>query len=637
MTLLWVNPLPFLLERVQKNLESKQSLNNTKSKQCEVSMSVVRRSQSSQIQLCRYTALLPSLGLSLITWIGSTFVLAEGLPDATSPAEQSVSLDAAPAVAEPQSIDLQAAETPTPSDPSPLIDPGNAAFLMPESSPPETTPSDAAPAPTLAETSGSIAASVSPDAPTLEQTPSVPVASIENAAPEPLETLTSQGSAPGNSTGTTAHVSGSNTGETGMVSVGSASSQENRAVSPQENRPMSFGQQATTIHASSALYLHDALIAQAVPETNPLEESSSPDLEWVAPTEASGSDGGEATPQALDLNASSDPIGPSTTIYLNGNLPTPLESAPDSDSDTTAGSATETSPASVVIFSERSTGCETTVALGQEIPNSLCGQAPPAPSWGPHPDSSGNTLNADYPGGGYLPMPSSPLEVAVQAIGEMVQPSLNVAGYYARTLRPQAHQGNHDRGFIFPLGFLAPITSPFGWRMHPLFGDWRLHSGLDLGANWGEPVYAALSGRVMVADFLDGYGLTVILQHANQTQETLYGHLSEVFVQPGQWINQGESLGRVGSTGNSTGPHLHFEVRQWTDQGWVALDPEQALQDAALTAVAAEPEVSQEPEKLAQVPPEKLDQTQMGQAIVWLLKKLEDMDQQQVATTQPRA
>ena len=133
---------------------------------------------------------------------------------------------------------------------------------------------------------------------------------------------------------------------------------------------------------------------------------------------------------------------------------------------------------------------------------------------------------------------------------------------------------------MFPLAIPAPITSLFGWRIHPITGEQRVHTGTDLGAPMGTPVLAALAGRVLLADFLGGYGLTIALEHADGTQQTLYGHLSEIFVKPGELVQQGAAIGLVGSTGNSTGPHLHFEFRELTDEGWVALDPGQQLQIA---------------------------------------------------------
>jgi murein DD-endopeptidase MepM/ murein hydrolase activator NlpD len=136
---------------------------------------------------------------------------------------------------------------------------------------------------------------------------------------------------------------------------------------------------------------------------------------------------------------------------------------------------------------------------------------------------------------------------------------------------------------IYPLAVQAPVTSVFGWRVHPITGTPRFHRGLDLGAPYGSPVIAAKAGRVETADFLDGYGLTIVLRH-NDTQQTLYAHLSEVLVKPGDWVKQGGLVGQVGSTGNSTGPHLHFEFLQMTSQGWMALDPAALLNQAIATA-----------------------------------------------------
>jgi murein DD-endopeptidase MepM/ murein hydrolase activator NlpD len=125
---------------------------------------------------------------------------------------------------------------------------------------------------------------------------------------------------------------------------------------------------------------------------------------------------------------------------------------------------------------------------------------------------------------------------------------------------------------MFPLAIPAAITSIFGWRIHPITGQYRFHSGTDLGAPEGTPVLAAVSGQVVTADFLGGYGLTVVLQHQKGQDESLYAHLSEIFVKPGDMVEQGNVIGRVGSTGNSTGPHLHFEWRHLTSNGWVTVD-----------------------------------------------------------------
>jgi murein DD-endopeptidase MepM/ murein hydrolase activator NlpD len=132
---------------------------------------------------------------------------------------------------------------------------------------------------------------------------------------------------------------------------------------------------------------------------------------------------------------------------------------------------------------------------------------------------------------------------------------------------------------VYPLAVASPITSLFGWRIHPITGDRRFHAGTDLGAPLGTPILATGKGQVATADWVGGYGLTVILNHSS-AQQTLYGHMSEILVQPGQWVEAGTVIGRVGSTGNSTGPHLHFEVRHLTQNGWVAVDPGVQLQVA---------------------------------------------------------
>jgi murein DD-endopeptidase MepM/ murein hydrolase activator NlpD len=107
----------------------------------------------------------------------------------------------------------------------------------------------------------------------------------------------------------------------------------------------------------------------------------------------------------------------------------------------------------------------------------------------------------------------------------------------------------------------APVTSEFGWRVHPIFGTRRLHAGIDLGAPTGTPIYAAAAGVVIQAGVQNGYGNAVIISHGNGLS-TLYGHQSKIAVSAGQSVARGDLIGYVGSTGNSTGPHLHFEVRE---------------------------------------------------------------------------
>jgi len=154
-------------------------------------------------------------------------------------------------------------------------------------------------------------------------------------------------------------------------------------------------------------------------------------------------------------------------------------------------------------------------------------------------------------------------------------------------LRPPKVLGNGTIRLIFPLSIPAPISSIFGWRIHPISGEQRFHTGTDLAASLGTPVVAAYAGQVALADWLGGYGLTVVMDHNKGSQQTLYGHLSELFVKPGEWVKQGTEIGRVGSTGNSTGPHLHFEFRQLTPDGWVAMDAGQQLEYAMAQLIKA--------------------------------------------------
>lgn len=111
------------------------------------------------------------------------------------------------------------------------------------------------------------------------------------------------------------------------------------------------------------------------------------------------------------------------------------------------------------------------------------------------------------------------------------------------------------------------VTSPFGWRQHPISGEWKFHSGVDLAAEEGEPIPALWDGQVVYADWYEGYGLCVVLAHANNTY-TLYGHCSTLYVRPGDTVKQGQAIAAVGSTGESTGPHLHLSLivnQEWVD------------------------------------------------------------------------
>jgi murein DD-endopeptidase MepM/ murein hydrolase activator NlpD len=106
------------------------------------------------------------------------------------------------------------------------------------------------------------------------------------------------------------------------------------------------------------------------------------------------------------------------------------------------------------------------------------------------------------------------------------------------------------------------ITSPFGWRYHPILHIWRMHTGVDLEAWTGDPVHAAASGTVVYAGWEGGYGLLVVIDHHNG-YSTAYGHNSKLYVSVGENVTAGETISAVGMTGIATGPHVHFEVRHY--------------------------------------------------------------------------
>jgi murein DD-endopeptidase MepM/ murein hydrolase activator NlpD len=120
----------------------------------------------------------------------------------------------------------------------------------------------------------------------------------------------------------------------------------------------------------------------------------------------------------------------------------------------------------------------------------------------------------------------------------------------------------------------APLGSPFGLRNDPLGGGAGFHPGVDLDATSGTPIHAAGAGIVVVAGDCGGYGNCVVIDHGSSLA-TLYGHQSGVLVQVGEHVDAGQTIGLVGSTGMSTGPHLHFEVRLHG----LPIDPMLALTD----------------------------------------------------------
>jgi len=131
-----------------------------------------------------------------------------------------------------------------------------------------------------------------------------------------------------------------------------------------------------------------------------------------------------------------------------------------------------------------------------------------------------------------------------------------LSGYSNSTVRISS------AGFMKPIG--GRITSPFGWRTHPIFKSRTFHSGVDIGGpNYGN-IQASNAGRVIFTGWYGGYGKVVIIDHGlvnNHPTTTLYAHMSSILVKNGQNVNKGQVIGKEGTTGYSTGPHCHFEVR----------------------------------------------------------------------------
>lgn len=148
---------------------------------------------------------------------------------------------------------------------------------------------------------------------------------------------------------------------------------------------------------------------------------------------------------------------------------------------------------------------------------------------------------------------------------DLIAESNNVREMIQNRIRQQQSGGIdtpvvHGTGvFIWPCN--GPITSPFGYRTHPIFGTTIYHAGIDIGVDYGTPIHAADGGTVIAAEWYGGYGNAVIIDHGNGLQ-SLYGHNSSLTVSVGETVSQGQIIAYAGSTGYSTGPHCHFEVRQ---------------------------------------------------------------------------
>ena len=326
-----------------------------------------------------------------------------------------------------------------------------------------------------------------------------------------------------------------------------------------------------------------AMNEEAVPEIYPAAEAAPPTVEFEpAQQQATPIEPTELVPAAL-------PAGT--------NVPEEYNSIFVDPTDYNVGATESPNAAPEVVISEQSTGCEFTVGSGQAVPNGACATGlSPAPQVTPqsgYAQTPSNSLNES----GYsenASVASAPAvnvgPVSFSASGIRFSSGTTVAGreYLNRSVRPLVNLQAAQQ-FIFPLAIPSPITSLFGFRVHPISGDYRFHSGTDIGAEHGTPVLAAQSGTVVSADYAGGYGLMVVLNHKVEGTEleSRYAHLSDILVEPGTKVRKGDVIGLVGSTGNSTGPHLHFEMLQNTADGWVLINPDSLVQNSLANLVRA--------------------------------------------------
>ncbi|MGK7902029.1 MAG: M23 family metallopeptidase [Hormoscilla sp.] len=170
-----------------------------------------------------------------------------------------------------------------------------------------------------------------------------------------------------------------------------------------------------------------------------------------------------------------------------------------------------------------------------------------------------------------------PLLDPVPAAGIGSSPGDGVTTGSVRLPGSKLKLGVKNGGLGYPLPEYYPISSGFGERFHPIEKTRKFHYGIDIAAPHGTPVLAAGHGLIVYSGWDRGYGYSVLLQHEYPTWQTFYAHLSKIYVNSGDWVEQGDTIGDVGSTGYSTGPHLHYEILVPNGRNWKAVDPEKRL------------------------------------------------------------
>jgi len=167
-------------------------------------------------------------------------------------------------------------------------------------------------------------------------------------------------------------------------------------------------------------------------------------------------------------------------------------------------------------------------------------------------------------GSGFDMVLASNHELLYAGLSEAGGSNLQLVKWTANGRGEWINAANAERPAPVESGMMMPvnghITSYFGNRYHPILHFTRFHAGLDIGASWGSPIVAAGDGRVVSAGWAGGYGREVQIAHGGGLT-SLYGHMSEIVAAPGTYVRRGQLIGYVGSSGLSTGPHVHFEVR----------------------------------------------------------------------------
>jgi murein DD-endopeptidase MepM/ murein hydrolase activator NlpD len=346
----------------------------------------------------------------------------------------------------------------------------------------------------------------------------------------------------------------------------------------------------------------------AIPNGATVEQALSNDAPSVMPGTAS-TRAADLQPETISSMESAEPTPPETALQVPEAT---VESAPRT---ATEGNTEYTPPAEIVVTERSPQPASSPKAQPNPANNSKKGTAtatnpgqkvqPPSQKVTPQQQTAPNQPLAvvvpEVVPQAAAPEPAVRLgPISFSSAGISVAPSA-IQPYLNPNLRRTPMAGLETLRMMFPVAIPAPITSLFGWRIHPISGSQRMHTGTDIGAPSGTPVLATLAGRVILADSLGGYGITVALEHDNGMRQTLYAHLSELFVRPGDVVQQGTVIGRVGSTGASTGPHLHFEMRQMLPDGtWVAQDAGKSL-ELAMNTLVQSLQIAQQPQQQARL------------------------------------